>query len=179
MSAFATEDTAINTPAETGALFKQKNIRRVKLYSPDHDVLAALRGSDIEVMLLGLPNPDLQRVASSQSAEADKWVQTNVISYVHDVKFRYVSVGNEVKIADSYSHFLVPAMQNIDRAVVRAGLHVRSYSGIVKTHICISIFVFVCFYFSQWVSFFSVFSFAINSWVRKNWYFLANFFKDN
>nr|BAJ33717.1 unnamed protein product [Eutrema halophilum] len=108
------------SPAETIELFKQKNIRRVRLYSPDHDVLAALRGSDIEVML-GLPNQDLQRIASSQS-EADTWVQNNVNNYVDDVKFRYVSVGNEVKIFDSYSQFLVPAMENIDRAVLGSGL---------------------------------------------------------
>ncbi|XP_010525512.1 PREDICTED: probable glucan endo-1,3-beta-glucosidase BG1 [Tarenaya hassleriana] len=111
---------SLPSATETVELFKQKNIRRMRLYSPDRDVLDALRGSDIELML-DLPNPDLQRVASSQS-EADTWVRDNVVNYADNVKFRYISVGNEVKITDSYAQFLGPALENIDRAVSGAGL---------------------------------------------------------
>ncbi|KAF3557935.1 hypothetical protein F2Q69_00014913 [Brassica cretica] len=100
--------------ADVVAFYGQRNIRQMRLYDPDQEVLTALRGSNFE-LLLDVPNSDLQRIATHY-LEADTWVRNNVRKYTKGVRFRYLlSVRNEVQV-----------MQNIEGAVSDLGIKVST-----------------------------------------------------
>ncbi|KAI8573243.1 hypothetical protein RHMOL_Rhmol01G0263400 [Rhododendron molle] len=110
---------------EVVQLYNSNGIRRMRIYDPNPEVLQALRGSGIE-LILDVPNSDLEGLANDDGAAASKWVQDNVLNYNPDVKFRIIAVGNEVDpnkdATAQYVPFVLDAMSKIYDAIASAGL---------------------------------------------------------
>ncbi|KAL5541940.1 hypothetical protein UlMin_009650 [Ulmus minor] len=105
------------------SLYKSNNIKRMRIYDPNHAILNALKGSNIE-LILGVPNSELQRLANP--SDAASWVQSNVVSFWPSVRFRYIAVGNEVSPiggTSALAQYVLPALVNVFNAVRSAGLN--------------------------------------------------------
>ncbi|KAK6137164.1 hypothetical protein DH2020_029089 [Rehmannia glutinosa] len=118
-------------PSTVVRLLRDNGIQKVKLFDAEARVLNAFSGSGIEVMV-GIPNDMLATLANSVSA-AERWVERNVSAHVSsnsvDISVfpftRYVAVGNEPLLSTYNGTFLsttVPALQNIQAALIKAGL---------------------------------------------------------
>ncbi|MCL7024250.1 hypothetical protein MKW94_028146 [Papaver nudicaule] len=123
-----------NLPSPTAVinLLKSRNVDKIRLFSPDSDVLNALRGSGIGVLLC-VPNQDVERMAYDPDFAGD-WVWKNVLVY-NNVVFRYISVGNEMGASDR----ILPAMRNVNNALRAAGRAI-SVSTTIKTDLVVDSF---------------------------------------
>ncbi|GKC34880.1 glucan endo-1,3-beta-glucosidase-like protein, partial [Tanacetum coccineum] len=117
-------------------LYRRNGITRMRIYDPNQATLRALGGTNIE-LILDVPNDRLQELADPNGAA--RWVQNNIRNYPN-VRFRYISVGNEVDPdTDSrrFLSFVLPAMRNVQKAISDAGLQIKvstaTYTGLLKT----------------------------------------------
>ncbi|KAJ4849486.1 hypothetical protein Tsubulata_030303 [Turnera subulata] len=108
-------------PDKVIALLKSKNIARIRIFEPYPDVLQALPGSGLQV-ILGSLNSDLPQIGGDP-AFAAKWVQTNVFPFASNVPFRCISLGNEL-IPSELAQTILPAMQGLQRALIAANLSI-------------------------------------------------------
>ncbi|GER48248.1 glucan endo-1 3-beta-glucosidas [Striga asiatica] len=106
------------TPHRAVQLLKSHGVDRVKIYDTDQTVLRAFSGSGIKVTI-NLPNELLSTAARSPSF-ALSWVQNNIIAYSPSTEIEAVAVGNEV--SQNTTQFLLPAMYNIQNALVKYNL---------------------------------------------------------
>ncbi|URE36047.1 Glycosyl hydrolases family 17, partial [Musa troglodytarum] len=118
-------------PSAVVDLYKSNNINSMRIFNPNHDVLEALRGSNIP-LIVGVEHKDLQSLASDLSA-ANNWVQTNIAAYSPSVSFSYIAVGNEI-IPGELAQYVLPAIQNIQTALAASGLNIY-----VSTSIALSV----------------------------------------
>ncbi|GLU09823.1 hypothetical protein SLE2022_266620 [Rubroshorea leprosula] len=106
-------------------MLKDNGFKKLKLFEADEKILAALIGTDIEVML-GIPNYFLKEFANKPEAAA-AWVDSNVTSWFYDggVNIKYVAVGNEPFLKEYNGIYLestLPALRNVQRAINDANL---------------------------------------------------------
>nr|XP_009762098.1 PREDICTED: lichenase-like [Nicotiana sylvestris] len=107
------EDTC-SLASSSDQSFEVKKRPKIRIFDPNQDVLTALQGSHISV-ILGIGNEDLQSLASDPTF-ATNWVQNSVIPHASTVKFTYISAGNEV-VPGPLANFVLGALQNIDSAL--------------------------------------------------------------
>lgn len=121
---YKTLEKNVPPPTEVVALLEKHNITRIRLYEPNHEILTALKGKNIEV-LLGVPNTDIIPLTINPAIAAS-WVRTNVKAYFPDVKIKYLVVGNDISPNNDnsgFSFFLFSTLQNIQLALSNEGLN--------------------------------------------------------
>ncbi|XP_057787322.1 probable glucan endo-1,3-beta-glucosidase A6 [Salvia miltiorrhiza] len=111
------------SPYRSIELLQSMNVRHVKLYDSDPEVLKLLSGTNIHVTVM-VPNDQITRIASNRS-EADEWVHKNVLAYYPSTKIRFVLVGNEVFSHNDQQVWvdLVPAMRYIRKSLNEHNIH--------------------------------------------------------
>ncbi|XP_025673173.1 glucan endo-1,3-beta-glucosidase-like [Arachis hypogaea] len=105
---------------ETIDIFKSNGITKIRIYFPDAEALEALRGSNIE-LTADVAKESLQAISSDPNAAKD-WVNTNIVPYSQDVRFKYITLGNEIHPGDVEAQYILSGMQNIHNALASSNL---------------------------------------------------------
>ncbi|XP_042426792.1 glucan endo-1,3-beta-glucosidase 4-like isoform X1 [Zingiber officinale] len=104
------------------SILKTQQIKHVRLFDADHQILNALANTGIEV-IVGVPNDQLLRIGESRSDAAD-WINKNVAAYVPTTNITYIAVGNEILTTiPNAALVFVPAMQFLQSALLAANLN--------------------------------------------------------
>jgi hypothetical protein len=100
-------------------LYRSNGITGMRVYNVNGNILQALSGSNID-LILDTGNGKLADLAASAS-NADSWVKANVQPQ-QGLNIKYIAVGNEVPDQGGNTQDVLPAMKNVHDALVRAGL---------------------------------------------------------
>lgn len=110
------------TPDKVAQLVQLHNIKYVRIYDSNIQVLKAFSNTGVELMI-GIANSDLLPFSQFQS-NADTWLKNSILPYYPATKITYITVGAEVTESPSnVSALVVPAMNNVLTALRKVGLH--------------------------------------------------------
>lgn len=110
------------TPNKVAQLVKLHNIKYLRIYDANIQVLKAFANTGVELMI-GIPNSDLLPFAQFQS-NVDTWLKNSILPYYPATKITYITVGAEVtESPNNVSALVVPAMNNVLTGLKKAGLH--------------------------------------------------------
>jgi exo-beta-1,3-glucanase (GH17 family) len=82
------------TPDKVAQLVQLHNIKYVRIYDSNVQVLKAFSNTGVELMI-GIPNLDLLPFSQFQS-NADSWLKNNILPYYPATKITCITVGAEV-----------------------------------------------------------------------------------
>ncbi|XP_068653836.1 putative glucan endo-1,3-beta-glucosidase GVI [Aristolochia californica] len=116
---YGTVGNNLPPPTQAVQLIKTKGFTAVRLFEPNADILKALEGSQLKVVL-GTLNQDLEKLATDP-AFAATWVNDHIVPHANLVQFQYISVGNEVIPGDLSVHIL-PAIKNLEAALTAVNI---------------------------------------------------------
>lgn len=116
-------DVSTMPPAsEVVAILKSNQITHVRLFDSDAQMLSALAGTGIEVMV-SVTNEEVLGIGLSPSTAAT-WVNKNVAAYLPLTNITAIAVGSEVLISiPNAAPILVPAMNYLYKALVASNLN--------------------------------------------------------
>ncbi|XP_010504397.1 PREDICTED: glucan endo-1,3-beta-glucosidase-like [Camelina sativa] len=99
----------------------QTSIDSVKIFDVNPDILRAFAGTGISVVVT-VPNGDIPALANG--LQARRWVSANILPFHPQTMIKYISVGNEILLSgdNNMINNLLPAMRNLNNALVRAGV---------------------------------------------------------
>ncbi|MCD9641903.1 hypothetical protein HAX54_028385 [Datura stramonium] len=110
-------------PIDVVDLYKANGIANMRVYDPIPEILSALKGSDIGI-ILDIPNDQLH--ALTDPTAAANWVIVHVMNYFPQVNIKYISVGNEISPVitetSQFVSFLLPALKNVQQAITKFNL---------------------------------------------------------
>ncbi|XP_023516959.1 glucan endo-1,3-beta-glucosidase 13-like [Cucurbita pepo subsp. pepo] len=110
------------TPNKVAQLVQLHNIKYLRIYDSNIQVLKAFANTGVELMI-GIPNSDLLSFAQFQS-NVDSWLKNSILPYYPASKITYITVGAEVtESPNNVSALVVPAMKNVLTGLRKAGLH--------------------------------------------------------
>lgn len=115
---YGTQGDDLPTPELALHAIESMKLGRVKIFSPDPEILSKLTNSGMEVVVT-IPTNDIPGIAASQDT-ADAWVKQNILNYWPTTNFVTILVGNEIfSYPDLQSTWtqLVPAMQNLNTSL--------------------------------------------------------------
>ncbi|KAF5751108.1 glucan endo-1 3-beta-glucosidase 7-like [Tripterygium wilfordii] len=109
-------------PSTTSKLLQSTSIERIRLYGADPAIIKALANTGIGIVI-GAANGEIPNLASDPNS-ATQWVNSNVLAYYPSSNVALITVGNEVLMSNDQALIsqLLPAMQNVQRAIAAASL---------------------------------------------------------
>nr|XP_010924450.1 glucan endo-1,3-beta-glucosidase 13 [Elaeis guineensis] len=112
------------TPDKVAQLVKLQQIKYVRIYDSNIQVIKAFANIGVELMV-GVPNSDLLAFSQYQS-NVDTWLNNSILPYYPATMITYITVGAEITESPvNVSSLVVPAMTNVHTALKKAGLHKR------------------------------------------------------